>query len=300
MIAYNFTNPNPHLSEPPLGTDEKMALLTPLAHRALIIVVGNEKGGTGKSTVAMHLVVSLLAMGASVGSIDLDARQATLTRYVENRRRRSAAGELCPMPDHEAVPPTSDPAADQDRFVGALERMSAVHDVILIDTPGSDHPLSRLGHSYADLLVTPLNDSFIDLDVLAKVDPDSLRIERPSHYSEMVWETRKLRALRGEKGPSSWFVMRNRLSSLDARNKREMERLLGELAKRIGFRLIGGLCERVIYRELFLSGLTLCDFGEGNGAGMSLSHVAARQELRRLVDNLGLQKLLPARVRATA
>jgi len=255
---------------------------------ARIIVVGNEKGGTGKSTVAMHLVVSLLQLGVSVGSIDLDARQATLTRYVENRRRRAASGRPLPMPEHEPVPPTSDPAADEARFLDVLARFSAAHDVVVIDTPGSDHPLSRLGHSYADLLVTPLNDSFIDLDVLAKVDPDSMKITRPSHYSEMVWEARKIRALRGQKDGAEWFVLRNRLSSLDARNKREMERLLVDLSKRIGFRSVGGLCERVIYRELFLEGLTLLDLGEGSGVEMSMSHVAARQELRRLVEALGL------------
>jgi len=259
---------------------------------ARIIVVGNEKGGTGKSTVAMHLVVSLLQMGAKVGSIDLDARQATLTRYVENRGRRIAKGHSLGMPDHVAVPPTKDPAADEARFLEALARLTAACDVVLIDTPGSDHPLSRLGHSYADMLVTPLNDSFIDLDVLAKVDPETMRISRPSHYSEMVWDTKKLRALRGQKAVIDWFVMRNRLSTLDARNKREMERLLAELSKRIGFRSVGGLCERVIYRELFLEGLTLLDLGEGSGVEMSLSHVAARQELRSLTEALGLARLL--------
>jgi chromosome partitioning protein len=255
---------------------------------AKIIVVGNEKGGTGKSTVAMHLVVSLLQMGASVGSIDLDARQATLTRYVENRRRRATLA----MPEHEPIPPTSDPAADQARFLEVLGRLATTHDVVVIDTPGSDHPLSRLGHSYADLLVTPLNDSFIDLDVLAKVDPDSMKITRPSHYSEMVWDARKIRAMRGQKDGAEWFVLRNRLSTLDARNKREMERLLADLSKRIGFRSVGGLCERVIYRELFLEGLTLLDMGQGSGVEMSMSHVAARQELRRLVEALGLEALL--------
>jgi chromosome partitioning protein len=255
-----------------------------------IIVVGNEKGGTGKSTVAMHLAVSLLAAGMSVATIDLDARQATLTRYMENRRRRAERGHALAMPEHTAVPPTEDEAADRQRFLDALEIARDQQDVILIDTPGSDHPLSRLGHSYADILITPLNDSFIDLDVLAKVDPDTLKISRPSHYSEMVWETKKLRALRGEKAVIDWFVLRNRLSPLDARNKREMERLLTELSKRIGFSLVSGLCERVIYRELFLEGLTLLDLGEGSGVEMSLSHVAARQELRRLLDSIGLPR----------
>ena len=264
-----------------------------MTRRAHVIVVGNEKGGTGKSTVAMHLAVALLALGAAVGTIDLDARQATLSRYVENRRKRVAQGYALGMPDHEAVLPSADGKDDEARFLAVFHRLAALHDVLLIDTPGSDHPLSRLGHSFADTLVTPLNDSFVDLDVLAKVDGDSMKIVRPGHYSEMVWETKKARALRGGKAGIDWFVLRNRLSTLDARNKREMERLLSALAKRIGFRLVEGLNERVIYRELFLDGLTLLDLGENAGVPMSLSHVAARQELRLLVDGLGLARLAP-------
>jgi len=254
---------------------------------ARVIVLGNEKGGTGKSTVAMHLVVALLRQGKSVGSLDLDARQATLTRYVEYRRQHDSDGAL-PHSDHRAVPPSADSEQDAALLRQHLTDLSERHDVVVIDTPGSDHPLSRLGHSYADILVTPLNDSFIDLDLLAAIDGDSLKILRPGRYSEMVWETRKTRAMRGETKAIDWFVLRNRLSTLDARNKREMEKLLDALAKRIGFRMIDGLNERVIYRELFLRGLTLLDVGEASGFAMSLSHVAARQELRLLIEAMGL------------
>ena len=256
--------------------------------QARVIVLGNEKGGTGKSTIAMHLVVALLRQGKSVGSLDLDARQATLSRYVENRRRRDPDAIDLRHPDHRAVPPSADAEQDAALFHQHFSELRQRHEVMVIDTPGSDHPLSRLGHSFADILVTPLNDSFVDLDLLAAVDGESLKITRPGRYSEMVWETKKARALRGEMGGIEWFVLRNRLSSLDARNKREMEKLLAALAKRIGFHLAEGLNERVIYRELFLQGLTLLDLGEGTGPALSLSHVAARQELRQLITALGV------------
>jgi chromosome partitioning protein len=256
--------------------------------KAKVVVLGNEKGGTGKSTVAMHLLVALLRQGLRVGSIDLDARQATLTRYVENRRRRDPEGRKLGHPDHRAVPPSAEQEQDAETFRAHVAELSAACDFIVIDTPGSDHPLSRLGHSFADILVTPLNDSFIDLDLLASVDGDSLKIIRPGRYAEMVWDTKKTRAMRGESASFDWFVLRNRLSTLDARNKREMERLLDALSKRIGFKLLDGLNERVIYRELFLQGLTLLDLGEEQGVSMTLSHVAARQELRHLIDAMGL------------
>jgi len=267
-----------------------------MTKKAHVIVIGNEKGGTGKSTVSMHVVVSLLAQGLSVGSIDIDARQATLTRYIQNRKARKDFAELgLLVPDHVAVPPTDDRAGDEARLLETVERLTNTHDVVVMDTPGSDHYLSRLGHSFADTLVTPLNDSLVDLDVLARVDPQTMKILRPSHYAEMVWETKKTRAMRGEKAVVDWIVLRNRLAHLDARNKQSMEKLLADLSKRIGFRVVPGLGERVIYRSMFLEGLTLLDLRHKiPGFELNMSHVAARQELRALVEAISLKAVAEA------
>ncbi len=255
---------------------------------ARIIVVGNEKGGTGKSTISMHMIIGLLERGLRVGSMDLDARQATLTHYLQNRQNRADAASL-PMPEHMALPPTHDRQADEARLLEGLTALRDRNDVVILDTPGSDHYLSRLGHSLADTLVTPLNDSLVDLDVLARVEPGTFRILRPSQYAEMVWETKKQRAMRGEMAMVDWIVLRNRLSHLDARNKRDMEKALTELSRRIGFRQCPGLGERVIYRSLFLDGLTLLDLRRDlPGVELTMSHVAARQELRTLLDALAI------------
>lgn len=264
------------------------------AERAHVIVIGNEKGGTGKSTVAMHLAVSLLRAGCAVGTMDLDAGQGTFTRYIENRRRFAQAAPL-PLPTHKAVMPEAGEAG----LMAAFAELAAGSDFVVIDTPGADTELSRAGHALADTLVTPLNDSLIDLDVLAAVNPDTMRITGPSRYAAMVWDIKKIKALR-ERTSIDWVVLRNRLAHVDARNKREMERLLGELSKRIGFRPAPGLSERVVFRELFLKGLTLLDLRDpGAGAALTMSHVAARQELRALLDFLRLPKGLDASVRAS-
>ncbi len=241
--------------------------------RAHVLVIGNEKGGSGKSTTALHIAVAL--MGA-------------LGRYIENRAayatRKSA--DLS-MPIHAAVPASGDEADEKARFEAALEPALSSADFVIIDTPGSDTHLSRLAHTHADTLLTPLNDSFIDLDLLARVDPDTLKIVRPSIYAEAVWKQRQLRAVQGGR-PVDWVVMRNRLSSIAARNKRDMATVIEALAKRIGFRVAAGLSERVIYKELFLNGLTLLDLRRGSGPSLTLSHVAARQEVRDLVAALTL------------
>ncbi|MFC3050713.1 division plane positioning ATPase MipZ [Kordiimonas pumila] len=268
------------------------------SRRPYLIVLGNEKGGSGKSTTAMHIVVALLREGHRVGTIDLDARQKSLTRYIENRRAYSAEAQdlTLPMPIEKVVPKSalrSADAAEADekaRFEAAYFELSDKVDVVVIDCPGSDTYLSRLAHTAADTLVTPVNDSFVDLDLLARVNPETHAVLGPSLYSEMVWKARQRRAV-ADGGKIDWVILRNRVGALHAKNKERVETVLGELAKRIGVRYIPGLGERVIYRELFLNGLTLMDLKEAggiDGQGLSMSHVAARHEVRKLVDALNL------------
>jgi chromosome partitioning protein len=259
-----------------------------------VIVLGNEKGGSGKSTTAMHVIVALLRDFHRVGSIDLDARQGSLSRYFENRRAFVAeSGVALPLPEHHRLPrSTLDSAsAAREEEAGRLDaamRALSECDFIVIDTPGSDNSLSRLGHARADTLITPLNDSFLDLDLLARIDREGKRIIGPSLYSEMAWEQKKRRAM-ADGGSIDWIVMRNRLGHTEARNKRDIGLLLEALSKRIGFRLAPGFSERVIFRELFPRGLTLLDLKEaGIGISLTMSHVAARQEVRELLAVIGL------------
>lgn len=254
--------------------------------RAHIIVLGNEKGGTGKSTTAVHLAMALTHGGQRVAALDLDSRQQSFARYLDNRHIWAAKHGLnLPGFTTQVLADSPDAEADAAALNGAVDGLMAAHDVIVIDSPGRDSALGRAALARADTLVTPINDSFVDFDLIGQVDPDSFKVRRPSFYAEMVWDARKIRA-RTDGGTIDWVVVRNRLSSIEAHNRRRVGAALDELAKRIGFRVAPGLSERVIYRELFPKGLTLLDMGVIKGA--SLSHVAARQELRQLLQALAL------------
>ena len=257
------------------------------------IVFGNEKGGSGKSTTAMHVIVALLKLGYRVGSIDLDFRQASLTHYFENRRRHAeASGESLLRPSHHRVMGCDEPNRRRAEAVereNLQEAFSALGDCqfVVIDTPGSDSYLSRLGHLNADTLITPINDSFLDVDVIAEIDRERREVLGPSVYSQMVWQQNNQRVISGRK-PIDWIVMRNRMSHIDPRNKREIAGLLEKLAKRIGFRLSPGFGERMIYRELFLKGLTLLDMPIQEGRMLNASHNAARGEVAALLRTVGV------------
>ncbi len=259
--------------------------------RPTVIVLGNEKGGSGKSTTAIHIIVSLLRDGYRVGAMDLDARQGTLAGTLAGRAAFVEAKKVpLPLPAFRSVfRSTKDNRLDAEEeeraaFDAAFGELAAECEIVVIDCPGADTYLSRYGHAHADTLITPINDSFVDFSMLAKVDPENHDIVRPSIYSEMVWEARKNRfAL--DRGRIDWIVMRNRLAASEARNKRDVGSTLDTLAKRIGFRTLKGFGERVIFGELYLHGLTLMDVKEANiGIALGLSHVAARAEVRALIS----------------
>lgn len=246
-----------------------------------IITFGNEKGGTGKSTTAVHVAAALLEAGRSVAAVDLDARQRTFARYMENRARFSNAHDLGLAVPYVTI--VSEEMEDAETHLDAATASDA--EFLVIDTAGRESALTRSALARADTLVTPMNDSFVDFDLIGQVDPDTYHVERPSFYSELVWKARKDRARR-DAGTIDWVVLRNRLSTLEAKNMRRVGSALDELAGRIGFRIAPGLSERVIYRELFPRGLTLLDIDEIED--VRLSHVAARAELRELIGALQL------------
>jgi chromosome partitioning protein len=261
---------------------------------AHIIVVGNEKGGAGKSTVSMHVATALARMGHRVGALDLDLRQRTFARYAENRQAfLSKAGLSLPSPLVHPLPEIAPeaPALDEDtsdqRLSAAIAELEADSDFILIDCPGSHTRLSQVAHSLADTLITPLNDSFVDFDLLARTDTSGEKILGPSVYAEMVWSARQLRAQAGLR-PIDWIVVRNRTGAQRMVNKQKMERAVRNLSKRIGFRVAPGFSERVVFRELFPRGLTLLDLKDIGVKQLNISNIAARQELRDLMKALNL------------
>ncbi len=265
-------------------------------NHAYVIVCGNEKGGSGKTTTAMHLAVALLMGGHRVATIDLDSRQLSFTRYVENRIAwNKRKGLDMRVPDHYRLQKAAGDSINDNesvelaRFQEILREVEHTHDFILIDTPGHDGFAMRLAHSMADTLVTPINDSYVDFDVLARIDPATGEVIDLSHYANMVRDARRHRRV-VDNGLLDWVVVRNRLAPLASRNRRNMNDSLKDLAMRLGCRLAEGISERVAFREFFPIGMTALDdlSEESLGVGPTLSHLAARQEVRSLLSMLRL------------
>jgi chromosome partitioning protein len=277
-------------------------------HSAHVVVLGNEKGGSGKSTTALHIAVALLKAGQRVATIDLDCRQKSFTHYIENRRSWAERARVkLELPTHYCVARGESASLDANEakefasFSAAISAVEHTHDVVVIDTPGTDTYLMRLAHSMADTLITPLNDSFVDFDVLGIVEPTNFSVTGESHYAQTVREARRQRRLVDGR-LTDWVVVRNRLSTLGSRNKKLVGDGLVELSKRMSFRTIDGFAERVVYREFFPRGLTaLDDLDEATlGTRPSLSHVTAREEVVSLLNALNLPLTEHGKRRAAA
>lgn len=275
---------------------ESALMLDDMSTRARVIVVGNEKGGSGKSTVAIHIAVALMKSGRSVATIDLDSRQKTFSHYIENRRAwaEHVARDL-EIPNHLLFeektdhPTADDEAAEANTLIETVRTLSENHSFVVIDTPGHNRNLMRMAHSMADTLITPLNDSFVDFDVLGTVSPDTFGVTGISHYAELVGQARRQR-LNDNRQDTDWIVLRNRLSSLGSRNKRLVGQALEELSQTLNFRCADGLAERVIFREFYPRGLTAVDDLDEMTLGTrpTMSHVTARIEMENLLGAIRL------------
>jgi chromosome partitioning protein len=263
---------------------------------AHVVVVASEKGGTGKSTLAVHIAVALLKAGRRVATIDLDSRQQSFTHHFERRRIwASSIGRALELPRHHCVALGDGVRLDDNEtseftdFTAAVEAVEDCCDFVVIDAPGADTFLARLAHAMADTLVTPLNDSMVDLDILGLVDPVTLELAGTSHYADIVHQAVHQRlALDGTK--PDWIVVRNRLSGAVTGNKRIVAAALEALSALLGFRFLDGLAERAVYREFFARGLTALDPLDMAvlGTRPSLSHAAAQEEVRTLLSALRL------------
>jgi chromosome partitioning protein len=260
-----------------------------------IIVIGNEKGGCGKTTIAMHLIVSLLKLSFTVATFDLDSRQQSLSRYLENRRLANTKRETpLLLPTHFPVSRMGDegesnPEKEKEFLIDSIASLNNT-DFIVIDTPGSDSKVSRYAHTIADIVITPINDSFVDLDLIGHINVETNDSVKPGVYSALLWECKMKRAAQGL-SEQEWFVVRNRLAILDAKNKQNMEKALSKLSKRFGFKIAPGFSDRVIFKELFLHGITLHDAMDDKGVKLNPSILAARKELRDFMIALNIDEI---------
>jgi len=289
-----------------------------------VIVIGNQKGGSGKSTFAMHIILALLKAGKRVACFDLDLNQQTLTRYLANRRewdrkhgRRLELPDYYPVKERDAYgtarnlkqfiaqftkdgraqkegfidsSSSLNHSADLRQFISQLEEIGRAdkHDFIVIDTPSGVQHLSLIAHGMADTLITPINDSFFDLDVLVAMESSDLEPQL-SVYANMVWRALEARSKVSGRA-TDWIIVRNRLEPLESNNQRQITLVLDVVQRKLGFRVARGLLERPAYREFFAAGLTVFDFAEGSESSVESGRTnsLARVEIENLIQEIGL------------
>ena len=252
-----------------------------------IIVFANEKGGVGKSTAAFHTCIALCNAGHKVAALDIDLRQLTLDRAL-NARMESAREYGVDLPGPRQILLAQSTEAELE---GKIRMAQIECPFIIIDVGGHDSPIARRAIFLADTIVTPVNDSFIDLDMLGRIDPRTGELKTLGAFARLVAHLKEPGlALRAR--PLDWVVMQNRGRSLDTKNERKVIKALEAIAPVAGFRLIPGLRERVIYRELFPLGLTLFDVYRIPSLG--LPQLAAKAEIADMLAALELPTNSPS------
>ena len=249
---------------------------------AKIITVANEKGGVGKSTLAFHLAVALADTGHKVLAVDLDRRQQSLSRALIARSGTAKRlGARLPLPRHLLLQQPSGAQLCQE-----LARAGWDCDYVVIDAPGHDSPIVRRAIAMADKLVSPVNSSFVDLELLGRFHPVTHKLTGPGCFSALVSELRFARAEAGL-APLDWLVTLNRKRREKSHNQNRIEAGLRRLAQQMDFRLGTGLHERVAYRELVLLGLTQLDLHRFPDLARTKS--VATGEVMQLLDDLGIE-----------
>ena len=255
-----------------------------------LIVFGNEKGGSGKTTTAFHVAIVLVKSDCKVLAIDADIRQQSFTRYLENRKRGALEDKLeLEVPEIMSLSKEEISAIEEDssKLKKIIADKKQEFDYVIVDTPGHYNNLSKFFHEQADIIVTPINDSFLDVELLGQVNGDNLSDSKAGIYSDMVFNCKKHRALTDKK-EIDWYVIRNRISGTSTKNMQRVEEAVNNLSVKYGFKALSGFGDRVIFKELFLDGLTLSDVGKSPKVKMNISLIAARQELRNIIESINI------------
>jgi len=128
---------------------------------------------------------------------------------------------------------------------------------------------------------------FLDVDLLGQVNNENLSDSKAGVYSDMVFNCKKQKAL-NDKKEIDWHVIRNRISATNTINMQKVQEAVNKLSVKYGFKVISGFGDRVIFKELFLDGLTLSDANKSPKVKMNLSLIGARQELRSIITAINL------------
>lgn len=248
-----------------------------------IIVFGHEKGGTGKSTLTIHVAIGLKMQNYTVGVIDLDARQGTSIRFLTRRERLDL---MVPDQYFGILNSTSDSKEiafkeDEIALKTAITKMRDL-DYIIIDTRGSNNNFTQLAINFCDKLITPINDSVLDIDMLISIGSKDQVFFGP--YTQTVWEQKKQRNLQNNMKPIDWYLIRNRVSPIVTKNTNNCTAMLETICRKIGCKLGPSITERVIYKETLDRGLLLFDLQDQASISNFQTFSKAYEDISRLVE----------------
>jgi len=200
-----------------------------------IILIGGEKGGSGKSTIATSIAVAHATSGAATLLVDTD-RQATSYYWALQRR------------ENEIEPPIDFIAeANTDNLGDDLMRFSEQYEQIIVDAGGIDSPQLRTGLICADVMLSPFQVSQFDVWTLQGLQ----------HLIDHAQSARK----QSNQLPLQVLAVANRISTNPTRAKKEREDASAMLADYTSLTLCNAmLSERSAFKDAASEGMSVAEY----------------------------------------
>lgn len=252
-----------------------------------IVTIGSFKGGTGKTTMAAVLGTAMTLRGLKVRVIELETQTKPLARYQASREFADLDGpKVTDLNVSGGTPDVKDWQMTFSSVKADAERAGI--DVVIIDTTSVWKPEVIAAHLMADLVLTTVTESPIDLYQIMPTEGPSMQAVRP--YAQLIDLVRR-HAEKAERTNFDWFLCLNRKSHLITRVGERVRDRLTEFTDESRIQMVEGLVDRVGYRNMMDTGITPMDVIAGQP--VQRSQIAARTEVNRLasrvVARLGLK-----------
>jgi chromosome partitioning protein len=193
----------------------------------MIILIGSNKGGSGKTTVACNLAVAFARDGKDVCIVDAD-KQGSAANWVTEREAGSREPAITVVQKYDNISKT-------------LESLAEKYEIVIVDVAGRNSREMITAAGVANILICPSQCSQLDLDTLGELQQQLVRIRDLNEGLQVyIYQT-----------------MATTNVKVMERERNDFEAYLSEYPDLVALKSIGRY--RKIYRDVFADGISVLE-----------------------------------------